>query len=476
MNNFQQIIGIEVHVVVNAKTKMFSHSKSCHYDQINENINAFDLAMPGLLPTVNQYVIEKAICLAKKLNMTISDELIFDRKNYFYPDLPKGYQITQKFYPIGVNGYLEIINEKNETKKILIKEIHIEEDTAKQINIDNKIMLDYNRSGMPLIEIVSDCNISSSYEAVQYLTKLKQILNFTEISDAKMEDGSLRADINLSVNLYGSKTLGTRVEIKNLNSFFNIKKAIEYEVEQHISSLLLNKPIIQATKKWDEKLNKTVFMREKNNEKEYHYISEPNIPPIKLTNEFIDNAIKSIRFDLDKIKNDLIKNNVDHKITEILLNNFDLFKVFHYVANKINDYKLTITWILIELVGLLRKDNFPIKNFPKAKIDQIIIMLKILKEGKINNKQGKKIILEIYKTNDLVEHIIDKFNFKQITDEKMLNSLLLQIISSNTKLISEYSLRPEKVEKMIIGKLMETTKGQANPVLAMALLKNILKK
>ena len=476
MNNFQQIIGIEVHVVVNAKTKMFSHSKSCHYDQINENVSAFDLAMPGLLPTVNQYVVEKAICLGKKLNMSISDELVFDRKNYFYPDLPKGFQITQKFCPIGINGYLEIKNEKNEIKKILIKEIHIEEDTAKQINFDNKITLDYNRSGMPLIEIVSDCNISSSYEAIQYLTKLKQILNFTEISDAKMEDGSLRADINLSVKLYGTKTLGTRVEIKNLNSFFNIKKAIEYEVEKHISSLLLNKPIIQATKKWDEKSSKTIFMREKTSEKEYHYICEPNIPTIKLTKEFINNAIKSMRFDCDKIEKDLYQNNVDHKIIEILLNNFDLFKIFHYVTNKIDDYKLAITWIVIELVGLLKKDNFPIKNFSKTKIDQIVIMLKLLKDGKINNRQGKKIIVEIYKTNASVEHIIDKFNFKQITDEKMLNSLLMQIISSNPKLIKEYDTRPEKVEKMIIGKLMEKTKGQANPVLSMSLLKNILKK
>lgn len=476
MNNFQQVIGIEVHVVVNSKTKMFSYSKSCHYDQMNENVNAFDLAMPGLLPTVNQYVVEKAICLAKKLNMTINEELIFDRKNYFYLDLPKGYQITQKFYPIGINGYLEILNEKNEVKKILIKEIHIEEDTAKQINIGDKIMLDYNRSGMPLIEIVSDCNISSSYEAIQYLTKLKQILNFTEVSDAKMEDGSLRADINLSVNLYGSEKLGTRVEIKNLNSFFNIKKAIEYEMALHISSILLNKPIIQATKKWDENLNKTIFMREKTNEKEYHYIFEPNIPAIKLTQEFINNATKNLKFDFDKIKNDLEQNNVDKEIIDILLNNFDLFKVFHYVVNQINDYKLTITWILIELVGLLKKDNFPIKNFPKAKIDQIITMLKILKEGKINNKQGKKIILEIYKTNDSVEYIIDKFNFKQITDEKVLNSLLTQIISSNSKLVDEYSLRPERVEKMIIGKLMEKTKGQANPILAMSLLKSILKK
>lgn len=476
MNNFQQVIGIEVHVVVNAKTKMFSYSKSCHYDQINENVNAFDLAMPGLLPIVNQYVVEKAICLAKKLNMTISDELIFDRKNYFYLDLPKGFQITQKFCPIGTNGYLEIKNEKNELKKILIKEIHIEEDTAKQINIDGKIILDYNRSGMPLIEIVSDCNISSSYEAIQYLTKLKQILNFTEISDAKMEDGSLRADINLSVNLYGDKMLGTRVEIKNLNSFFNIKQAIEYEVEQHISSLLLNKPIIQATKKWDEKLNKTMFMRKKTNEKEYHYIFEPNIPPIKLTKEFINNATKSLKFDLEKIENDLQQNNVDRKIIEILLNNFDLFKIFYYVANKINDYKLTITWILIELVGLLKKENFPIKNFSKTKIDNIVVMLKILKDGKINNKQGKKILLEIYKTNNSVEHIIDKFNFKQITDEKILSSLLNQIISSNSKLISEYSSKPKKIQKMIIGKLMEKTKGQANPVLAMILLKNILKK
>ena len=476
MNNFQQVIGIEVHVVVNAKTKMFSYSKSCHYDQINENVNAFDLAMPGLLPTVNQYVVEKAICLAKKLNMTISNELIFDRKNYFYLDLPKGFQITQKFYPIGTNGYLNIIDEKNEPKKILIKEIHIEEDTAKQINIGDKIMLDYNRSGMPLIEIVSDCNISSSYEAIQYLTKLKQILNFTEISDAKMEDGSLRADINLSINLYGVKSLGTRVEIKNLNSFFNIKKAIEYEVEQHVSCLLLNKPIIQATKKWDEKLNKTIFMRKKTSEKEYHYIPEPNIPPIKLTKEFIDSAVKNSKFDLEKIENDLHQNNVSHEIIEILLNNFDLFKIFYYVGNKINDYKITVTWILIELVGLLKKDNFPIKNFSKIKIDRIITMLKVLKDGKINNKQAKKILLEIHKTNDTVEQIIDKFNFKQITDEKILNSLLVQIISSNSKLINEYSLKPEKIEKMIIGELMKKTKGQANPVLAMALLKNILKK
>ncbi|MCQ2747972.1 MAG: Asp-tRNA(Asn)/Glu-tRNA(Gln) amidotransferase subunit GatB [Mycoplasmoidaceae bacterium] len=343
MNNFQTVVGIEVHTVVNSKTKMFSGTKSCHTDPVNTNINEIDLGLPGTLPSVNEEVIKKAICLAQALHMKIADVISFDRKNYFYRDLPKGFQITQQFNPIGTDGYVEI-EVDGKKKKIRIERIHMEEDTAKQLKVDNKVLLDYNRCGMPLIEIVSKPDIASAKEAMAYLTQLKRILNFCgEISDAKMEEGSLRADVNISINPYGSKAYGTRVEIKNINSINNVGRAITYEANRQAGLYLQGKTFNQETRRFDDAKGETIYMRDKTSAVDYHFMPEPNILPFKLDPSFKQDALNRVKFSLDEVIQQLHQLGLDDKIAAQLLDDYPLYKVFSLVLNEVKDVQYVLT-------------------------------------------------------------------------------------------------------------------------------------
>ena len=476
MNNFQTVIGIEVHTVVNSKTKMFSGTKSSHTDPVNQNINEIDLGLPGALPSVNEEVVKKAICLAQALHMKIADTVSFDRKNYFYRDLPKGFQITQQFNPIGRDGYVEI-NVNGKTKKINIERIHMEEDTAKQLRADGKVLLDYNRSGMPLIEIVSKPDINSAQEAMAYLTELKRILNFCgEISDAKLEEGSMRADINISINPYGSKQYGTRVEIKNINSITNAGKAIEYEEQRQASAYVQGQNLKPETRRFDDTKGVTVYMRDKTSAVDYHFMPEPNIFEFELDESFKKEALSHVEYTLDEMKGTFSKLNLSQKIINQLLDDYPLFKACLKVYNAVNNVDLVVTWILVELVGLLKKDNTTIESVSDDKLDKIIKMIKILTEGKVNAKQCKTIIVEIYKNNTDPEEVIQKLGFKQITDEGELTKLLTDLINKNENIVKQYDTRPERVEKMILGLLMRDTKGQANPVISTKILRELLKK
>ncbi|MCQ3907981.1 MAG: Asp-tRNA(Asn)/Glu-tRNA(Gln) amidotransferase subunit GatB [Mycoplasmoidaceae bacterium] len=343
MNNFQTVIGIEVHAVVNSKTKMFSGTKSCHTDPVNENINEIDLGLPGALPSVNEEVVKKAICLAHALHMNISDTISFDRKNYFYRDLPKGFQITQQFNPIGTDGYIEI-EVNGQKKKINIERIHMEEDTAKQLKIQDRVLLDYNRSGMPLIEIVSKPDMSSAQEAMAYLTELKRILNYCgEISDAKLEEGSMRADVNISINLYGADKYGTRVEIKNLNSITNVGKAIEYESQRQASAYLQGQTLVAETRRFDDTKGTTIYMRDKTAAVDYHFMPEPNILCFQLDNGFKQEALKQIKYSVEEIKQDLTNLRLDKKMIDQLLDDYPLFKVCAQVLEQVKKPDLVIT-------------------------------------------------------------------------------------------------------------------------------------
>lgn len=473
MNNFKTVIGIEVHTVVNSKTKMFSGTASAHNDPINKNVNEIDLGLPGALPSINDLVVRKAICLANALHMNIADIVSFDRKNYFYRDLPKGYQITQFYNPIGTEGYVEIdVNGKK--KKIRVERIHIEEDTAKQMSIDGRILLDFNRCGMPLIEIVTKPDINSAQEAMAYLTQLKRILTFCgEISDAKMEDGSLRADVNISINPYGSDDYGTRVEIKNINSISNVGKAIEYEINRQMSLYLQGKEVTHDTRRYDDVKGETIFMRDKL-ATDYHYMPEGNILPFALTDEYKQQALRQARHSIDDIVKSLYDLKLDAKLIALLLDDYPLYKIFNKVLTETKDSQAAITWIIVELVGLLKKDNKTIESVSDKKVDFIIEMIKILNDGKINAKQAKTVISEIYKDEIAPSTIIEKHGFKQITDEKELSKLIDEIVNKNFAIILKNKDRPERIEKMLLGQLMKETQGQANPVISAKVLKQIL--
>ena len=471
INNFIPTIGLEIHCSLNTKSKMFSDSKSCHNDKPNTNISFLDLALPGVLPTVNKEAVKKGIILANTLGMEIDKTLIFDRKNYFYQDLPKGFQITQQYHPIGRNGSIKL----DDGTIINLERIHLEEDTAKEQPINGKTYLDYNRAGMPLIEIVCRPDIHSAQQAVEFLTKLKRNLVFMNISNGKMEDGSLRVDVNISVAPMGSKKLGERVEIKNINSFANVAKAINYEINRQIGLILKNQEIENCTRRWDETKNQTIFMRRKDTQIEYNYFSEPNICPIPLEDEFINNVLQHLNKTPDEIAKELKSKNLKSELIDQLLNDFELYKVFNTIESKINDINLVVSWIMVELVGYLKNNNLQIASINENHINLIVKLLDLLKSGEINGKQAKVIFPEMLKDQKDPTIIMEEKNIVQIKDEKVLEEILDKIIDQNVKMLDQFANREERVLKYFLGMLMKETNGQANPNIANEILNKIIK-
>lgn len=477
MFSFEAIIGIEVHVALNTATKMFSSSANCHDSEPNTNINVIDLGLPGTLPQPNKGAIQKALILAKALNMKDIDHLVrFDRKNYFYQDLPKGFQITQQYHPFAQDGYLEVVVD-NEIKQFKIQRFHLEEDTAKQFSNNNSLLLDYNRAGAPLIEIVTDPIFRSAKEVKAYLTSLRQILLHNNISDAKMEAGSLRADVNLSIRPMGSNQFGTRVEIKNVNSINNIEKAIQYEIASQVQRLLAGEEIVQATLRYDDVNEKTVFMREKGNDIDYRYMREPNIIQIRLDNNWVNQVYEeNVVVNPVQIARELKDLNIEQAHIDLLLDNLYLFKAFNYVNNKVNNHKETIRWLVVELGGILNKQAKTFeKNVNEFDLDNIVCLIKLLQEEKINGKQAKKLNEVAYESKKSPEILMKELGMEQIVDPEKLRSLLVVIIKKNqAKIDRDYQTRADRVESMILGLLMKETNAQANPVVATKVLRELL--
>ncbi len=470
IKNLIPTIGVEVHCTLNTKSKMFSSSSNQHKDLPNTNLHPLDLGMPGVLPTVNKNAVKKAIVLAHALNMKIEDKIIFDRKNYFYQDLPKGFQLTQQYYPIGKDGTIKI----NDHQQINIERIHIEEDTAKEQTINGKIYLDYNRCGCPLIEIVSKPDMHSASEVVEYLTNLKRLLIFLDISDGKMEDGSLRADINISLAPRGSNQLGTRIELKNINSFANVEKAINYEIERQNNIILANKSWTQATFRWDESLNQTVFMRSKEASVDYHYFTEPNIIQIKLDPEFVDETLASVNKTPREVEKELQDLKINPLIINQLLDNFHLYQVFKKVYSATNDVNLTLTWVVVEFLSYLKKVNQPIDNINDQQVDLLIKLIQLLQLEELNGKQAKQVIIKMLDELKDPSVVAKELNLVQIKDPNVLKPMIEKIVSDNIKMLDQLDTRAERVMKMFIGLVMKNTNGQANPNVVNQILNELI--
>lgn len=470
MNNFEVIIGIEVHTALNTKTKMFSPAPNSHHSAPNTNVNYIDLALPGSMPQPNAVAIKKAIWLAKELEMEIDYQHIsFDRKNYFYIDLPKGFQITQQYYPIGKKGVL-----RTKFQNVSIQRIHIEEDTAKQFNKNNKIYLDYNRCGSPLIEIVSDPCMHSPEEAMDYLHTLRQILQFNDISDAKMEDGSLRADVNISLRPYGVKEYGTKVEIKNINSISNVGEAIKFEIKRQQELLLLGNKVEQETRRFDDKTYETVYMRHKTDAVSYCYIVEPNILTISLSQFYYEKIISEKPENLSFLISNLKKTGLSESDINLLINDYDMYKTFKILFNLSNDAVNAFKWLSQDLAGLLKKQGKWFDTLVSSQIESISQMLILLNQEEINGKQAKVILQEIYLNKKEPTEIIQEQGFVQIKDEKIIAEYLDKIIDDNLEMLNQYHERKERVEKFFIGLLMKQTNGQSNPNIAIKVLKYLL--
>jgi len=468
-HEYKMTIGIEVHAEINTKNKVFSKSINNLLDKPNKNINEIDLGLPGTLPILNIDVVEAAIKLGKALNMIINPYLKFNRKIYFHYDLPKSYQITQfKENAIAHDGYIDIGK-----KTIGIEEFHIEEDTAKQTRIGVKNFLDYNRCGVCLIEIVSKPEINSAKEAIEYLNALKRILVFLEINDGKLENGSFRADVNISVSK--SNVLGSRVEIKNLNSFSNIEKAIEYEYKRQCELLENKQEVQQETRKWNEEEKVTEFMREKANCEEYYYTNEWNILPIN-----IENIIKKFNeykyVSIKDIEDALISHGVSESIINILIDDYLLYKNFIYIANQVEDYHLASTWLMEEMISILKQTNRKIEDIKKEEVDILIQLIKMIKNNSINSRQAKEVLAISIKELKSPEVVVKELGFAQITDEDAIKRVVQEVININIEMIKQNIDRPERVEKFIIGMVMKATKGQANPILVKKIFDELVPK
>lgn len=462
IKNFELIIGIEIHLELNTKTKMFSAIENNFLAEPNTLISPIDLGYPGTLPTVNKEAVVKAIKLAKALNMEIDNELHFDRKNYYYTDLPKGFQITQQFRPIGKNG--EII--LNNSKKVRIERIHLEEDTARQLHNEVETLINYNRAGVPLIEIVSMPDINSKEEAAEYVDSIRQMALFLDISDAIMAEGSLRADINMSIRMMGSKDYGTKVEIKNLNSLNNIKKAIEFEYNLQIKKILANEEIKQETKRFDEATMQTVSLRTKTDAIDYKYFPEPNIPIIELD----ENWISSI--EIPELPNQMRerykKLNIPENFVDQLVNNREYSKYID--AIDFQDVNQSIKTFFSELVPLEKKYNKNIKDI-NIKPSDIKRCLELQQNGDISGKQLKQIIPMLENLDITVDKLIEVKGLKLISDENIMNEWLEQVKSKNPNLKNDFIKKEEATTKFIAGEIMKISKGQANPIILMKLIK-----
>ena len=466
---FEAIIGLEIHIQMKTKSKMFSSAPVTFGKEGNTCVDPLDIALPGTMPQVNKQAVINAIRISHALNMSIDDELWFDRKNYFYSDLPKGYQITQYYRPIGKEGYLEIGD-----KRINIERLHIEEDTAKQLHNNDRTLIDYNRSGIPLLEIVTKPEISSGEEAMRFVDKIRSIACFLDISDGKMEEGSLRVDVNVSIRPFGSKSFGPKVEIKNLNTLMDIKQGIDYEVHRQASAILSGERIRQETRRFDELEKKTVSMRMKTGSIDYKYFVEPNIIPIKLSKEFIEEALASSPELADSKEKRYKALGLNDKELQIILQDKNLCDYFDQMIENGANPKLSINWMNVDVQAVLNKENISIKDF-RISPQNLAKLILFVEQGKISNKQAKDIFDKMLKDNADPETIMKEMGTSLISDKEALLLIINQVLLENPQAIVDYRNGKDKAVGYLVGEIMKKTKGQANPSLTNELVVKRLK-
>ncbi|WP_339021103.1 Asp-tRNA(Asn)/Glu-tRNA(Gln) amidotransferase subunit GatB [Spiroplasma endosymbiont of Atherix ibis] len=467
MNNFEVIIGIENHVELKTNSKMFGLGPVTYGQIPNSQVSEVDMGYPGALPSVNKEGVRLALLACNALKMKIDPLLRFDRKNYFYPDLVKGFQITQQFFPIGKEGKIEITLENGSNKVIEIERLHIEEDTAKQTHKGELTYIDFNRSGVGLIEIVSKPFIRSVNEAVEYVNKLREILLYLGVSDVKMNEGSLRCDINISLRPYGYSKFGPKVEIKNLNSLNNVKKAIEFEISRQSKILLSGESIQQETRRFDENTQETVLMRKKDNAIDYKYFREPNIFPIKLDEKWTKEVLKnSPELASQKREKYIKKYQLSNEDTNYILSNLSLVNFFEECIVLGSDPKKVANYLITDIKALLNKDAIDLSQ-SKLKPKDISEIIKMLEKKLISSKHVKLILPISFETEKTVKEIVEENNLKLISDIKEIEKLLNNIIEQNSSLIKEqYEQRKERIEKTLMGQLMKETEGNVNPTIA----------
>ena len=468
MSSYIPTIGIEVHVELKTKTKIFSPSINGYGEMANSLTNVIDLGYPGTLPTLNKEVVNLAIKAATVINCKIRREMHFDRKNYFYPDNSKNYQITQARTPIGYDGYVEI--EINGTKKkIEIEEMHIEEDTCKSTHRSNKTLLDFNRAGVPLIEIVTKPCISSGEEAKAYLEKLRELLFYSDISDCKIEEGSMRADANVSIRKNESDPFGTKTEIKNIGSITNVGISIEKEIERQSEMLDNGQTFKVETRRYDDKLGKTVLMRVKETGNDYRYFPEPDIPYLYVTDEMIERVIKTIPMLPDERRKIYIEKGVSELNANKIVQNRSISDYFNELLEENVNLKTASNLLLGDIAAYLNKNNKLITDTTLTK-ERFIELITNIDNNTLTSKNLKDILETVLESNDSIEKIIKDSGIENITDDTAIREVIKAVINANPQSVEDYKQGHDRAIKFLMGQVMKETKGSANPKMAMDIL------
>lgn len=470
------VMGLEVHTELATKTKIFCGCSTEFGGEPNTHVCEICSGMPGNLPLLNKRVVEFAIRTGVATNCTITQNNKFDRKNYFYPDLPKAYQISQLYLPICRNGYIEVNTKDGEKKKIGIHEIHMEEDAGKLIHdeFEDCTLVDYNRCGVPLLEIVSEPDFRSAEEVIDYLSKLRAILQYTGVSDCKMQEGSLRADVNLSVRPKGQAEFGTRTEMKNLNSFHAIERAIAYEAQRQIELLEDGEKVVQETRRWDDNKGYSYAMRSKEDAQDYKYFPEPDLPPIEISDEQIE-EIKSTMPELPEEKRERYLNELGlpEYDTGIITGDIALVKFFESTLEKCDSPKDVANWIMGEVMKLLNDSATLTENNP-LKPEALAAVINMVKSNKINRGTGKKVLEKVFTDGVDPEKYVEENNLAQVTDLSALRPIIEQVIAENEKSVSEYKAGKTQAMGYIMGQAMRALKGKAPAQEVQKILKEIL--
>lgn len=465
---YEAVIGLEVHTELQTTTKIFCSCRTSFGADPNTNVCPVCLGLPGVLPVLNKKVLEYAVRAGLALNCEISRFSKFDRKNYYYPDLPKNFQTSQFDLPICEHGYLDV-EVDGEKRRIRITRAHMEEDAGKLVHHGTSItdsdysLVDYNRTGTPLLEIVSEPDMRSAKEAVAYMEKMRAILQYVGISDCRMEEGSLRCDANVSVRPVGQKELGTKTEIKNINSFKGVERAIEYEAMRQAELLEDGGKVVQETRTWDEKEGVTKSMRTKEEANDYRYFPEPDLVPFTVSDEYIENIRKSLPELPDARKERYMKEfGLSSEDAVFMTNDKATADYFEAAVAAGADPKAAVNWLMGEFASQLSNDGIEIDKAPVS-AENLAALLKLISKGTISGKIAKKVFATMWKEGGNPDDIVKAQGLVQISDTAELSKLVDEVVGNNPKAVEDYKAGKKKAVGALVGQIMKATKGKANP-------------
>jgi len=473
--DYEIVIGLEVHIQLSTRTKVFCGCSTDFGKEPNTQVCPVCLGLPGVLPVLNQTALDYSIIVGLALNCTISEFSRFDRKHYYYPDLPKNYQISQYEYPLCQNGFLDI-NINDQPKRIRIRRVHLEEDAGKLLHQESISLIDYNRTGMPLLEIVTEPDISSPDEAYEYLLLLKSIIKYLGVSDCDMEKGSLRCDANISVRRFGEKELGTKTELKNMNSFKAVKDALSYEANRQIDLLRQGLSVVQETRLWNPEQEITVAMRSKEEAKDYRYFPEPDLPPLYFKQEYIQKLKNRIPELPDKkYRRFLTEYNLRPMDAQVLVAERDDAEYAEQCLQRFKgkDRRIVINWLIGPLSSEANERKLRICQL-NVSVEGFLNLLELIEQGRLSQLAAKQVLKEMINTGKGAQEIIKSRDLEQISDTTYLESVVAEVVASNPKTCQDYQQGKENALMFLVGQVMKKTKGKANPQLVQELLRNKL--